>query len=352
MEISLRNKLFGLGALGVAVVAILVASWRPGRDAVMAAEPAAGLAAAQDTKSGAAKGGGPAIEGCPVFPVDNVWNTRVDHLRIDAHSSAYVATVGPDKPVHPDFGPDPKNGIPFSFIHYNQKRVKVPFEYSDESDLGNYPIPQNPKVEGGEVNNPDGDRHIILIDTDRCELYELYAAKRQPDGSWKAGSGIQMDLTSNAIRGEGKGSADAAGLPIFPGLVRYDEVATGEIRHAIRFTVPKTQRAFVWPGRHYASPITDVKYPPMGTRFRLKADVDISKFSKSNQVILTALKRYGMILADNGGPWFLSGVPDERWNGDDLHRLQGIKGSDLEAVDESDWPYIANSGRVDPMAGR
>jgi hypothetical protein len=346
MEISLRNKLFGLGALGIAVGVILAASWRPGRDAVLAAEPAAGLAAAQDSKGGAAKGGGPTIEGCPVFPADNVWNSRVDHLKVDAHSSAYVATIGSDKPLHPDFGPNPGNGIPYSLIHYNQKRVKVPFEYSDDSDLGNYPIPANPKIEGGD------DRHVILIDTDKCELYELFSVTRQPDGSWKAGSGIQMDLTSNAIRGEGKGSADAAGLPIFPGLVRYDEVAAGEIRHAIRFTAPKTQRAYVWPARHYASPITDVKFPPMGVRFRLKADVDISKFSKTNQVILTALKRYGMILADNGVPWFLSGVPDERWNGDDLHRLQGISGSDFEAVDESDLPYITNSGRVDPMAGR
>ncbi len=161
-----------------------------------------------------------------------------------------------------------------------------------------------------------------------------------------------MDLTSNALRADGKTSADAAGLPIFPGLVRYDEVASGEIRHALRFTVPKTQRAYIWPARHFASSITDTSFPPMGARFRLKANVDISSYSKSNQVILTALKRYGMILADNGGPWFLTGSPDPRWNDQDVVKLFGIKGSDFEAVDESELPYIADSARVDPMAGK
>jgi hypothetical protein len=335
--------------LGVAVVAGLVASltlWRPGRDAVLAAAPVL----SQEARAGSAKGGGPTIGGCPNFPADNVWNMRVDKLKVDAHSSDYVTKIGPDKKLHPDFGTNPGGGIPITFIHSNQKRVKVAFAYSDDSDLGNYPIPPDAKIEGN--NDPTGDRHILLVDTDRCELLELFDVTKLPDGTWKAGSGIQMDLTSNALRTEGKGSADAAGLPILPGLVRYDEVAAGEIRHALRFTAPQTQRAYVWPARHYASPRTDPTFPPMGARFRLKADVDISKYSKSNQVILTALKRYGMILADNGGPWFLTGSPDPRWIDDDVVKLFAIKGSDFEAVDESEWPYIRDSGRVDPMAGR
>jgi hypothetical protein len=168
------------------------------------------------------------------------------------------------------------------------------------------------------------------------------------DTAWTAGSGIKIDLTGNALRDDGKGSGDAAGLPIFPGLVRYDEVAAGEIRHALRFTVLKTQRAHVWPARHDASKVTDLNVPPMGARFRLRAGFDISGFSRSNQVILTALKRYGMFLADNGAPWFVSGAPDPRWNDDDLSRLQKVKGSDFEAVDESNWEYLPDSGRVDP----
>jgi hypothetical protein len=344
------GKLIGLTVLGLAAAAVLVAcsgSWKPGRNAVLAAAPVS----PQEVKTVAAKGTGPTIGGCPVFPADNVWNTRVDKLKVDAHSDAYVAKIGVDKTLHPDFGTNPVNGIPYSLIHSTQKRVKVTFEYRDDSDLGNYPIPPDAKIEGGEFNK-SSDRHILLVDTDRCELFELFSVTRQPDGSWKAGSGIQMDLTSNALRADGKTSADAAGLPIFPGLVRYDEVASGEIRHALRFTTPKTQRAYVWPARHFASSITDTSFPPMGARFRLKANVDISGYSKSNQVILTALKRYGMILADNGGPWFLTGSSDPRWNDQDVVKLFGIKGSDFEAVDESELPYIADSARVDPMMGK
>jgi hypothetical protein len=183
-------------------------------------------------------------------------------------------------------------------------------------------------------------------------LAELFAAERLPDNTWKAAAGIRMDLTSNGLRADSLTSGDAAGLPILPGLVRYDEVASGEIRHALRFTLPKTQKAHVWPARHDASNITDPKYPPLGERFRLRADFDISGFSKTNQVILTALKRYGMFLADNGSAWFVSGVPDPRWNDDDLHNLQHAKGSDFEAVDESDWQYLGASGRVDPVSLR
>jgi hypothetical protein len=293
---------------------------------------------------------GPQIAGCPVFPVTNVWNTPIDKLPLDPHSGTYINTIGPEIGLHPDFGSDPNNGIPITIIDHTVKHVRVTFEYRDDSDLGNYPIPPDALIEGGPSAKPDDDRHVIVVDKDRCMLAELYSAQRLPDNSWKAGSGIKMDLSDNALRDPDKGSADAAGLPILPGLVRFDEVAAGEIKHAIRFTVPKTQRAYVWPARHFASHITDTKYPPMGIRFRLRADFDISGYSKTNQVILTALKRYGMILADNGSPWFITGAPDSHWNDADLHALTNVKGKDFEAVDESDWPFLANSGRVDPVS--
>ncbi|MCD6291496.1 MAG: cellulase family glycosylhydrolase, partial [Anaerolineae bacterium] len=201
------------------------------------------------------------------------------------------------------------------------------------SDPGPYPIPPDAPIEGGRGS--DGDRHVLIVDRDHCMLYELYDAWPQPDGSWHAGSGAIFDLNSNALRPAGWTSADAAGLPILPGLVRYDEVAAGEIRHAIRFTAPRTRKAYVWPARHYASDLTAGRYPPMGQRFRLRADFDISGFSPQAQVILQALKRYGMILADNGRAWFISGAPDDRWDNDVLHELHQVHGTDFEAVDAS-----------------
>lgn len=289
---------------------------------------------------------GPTLGGCPVFPPDNVWNTPVDKLGLDPHSDDYIAAIGAEKPVHPSFGSDPENGIPITLIGAHAAPVKVEFEYRDQSDLGNYPIPSVAKIEAGD------DHHILLVDRDRCMLYELFAATKKPDGSWTAGSGIKMDLTSNAQREEGKTSADAAGLAILPGLVRYDEVSAGEIRHALRFTATKTQNTYIWPATHAASRSSDAKLPPMGVRFRLKAAVDISGYSKENQVILRALKRYGMILADNGSAWFVVGEPDQRWSDGDLHRLGQIKGSDFEAVDESDFQMLKDSGRVDPISTR
>jgi hypothetical protein len=291
---------------------------------------------------------GPQIAGCPVFPADNVWNTPIDKLAVDPRSKDYVASIGADKMLHPDFGADSSNGIPVTIINGSTPYIKVDFDYADESDPGTYPIPPNALVEGGP--GAGGDTHVILVDKDRCMLAEFWSAHRLSDTHWKAGSGMKMDLTSNALRPDGKTSADAAGLPVLPGLVRYDEVAAGEIRHALRFTAPKTQDAYVWPARHAASHSKDAKLPPLGVRFRLRADFDISGYSKENQVILTALKRYGMFLADNGAPWFLSGSPDPRWNDDDLHRLGGVKGSDFEAVNEADWQFLPDSGRVDPTS--
>jgi hypothetical protein len=222
--------------------------------------------------------------------------------------------------------------------------VSVSFEYDSESDAGPYPIPPSAPIEGGPSSS--GDRHVLVVDRSDCTLYELFAAYPQSDGSWTAGSGAIYDLNSNALRPSGWTSADAAGLPILAGLVRYDEVAAGEIGHALRFTAPQTQRAFVWPARHYASNLTGAEYPPMGARFRLRADFDVSGYDAEVQVILRALQRYGMILADNGSPWYLSGAPDERWDNEVLRQLKDLQGSDFEAVDSSSLIASGGSGAV------
>jgi hypothetical protein len=222
--------------------------------------------------------------------------------------------------------------------------VTVTFDYDDESDHALYPIPLNAPIEGGP--NSDGDRHVLVLERDNCILYELFYAHPQPDGSWHAGSGAIFDLKSNALRPETWTSADAAGLPILPGLARYDEVSTGAIGHAMRFTAPQTRREYVWPARHYASDLTGSQYPPMGQRFRLKSDYDISGFSPETRVILQALKKYGMFLADNGSAWFISGVPDERWDNDVLHELHWVTGAAFEAVDESSLMVGWDSGQA------
>jgi hypothetical protein len=286
--------------------------------------------------------------GCPIFPADNIWNTPIDTLSVDRQSDAYIATIGADSTVHPDFGSGTWDGgpigIPYTSIPGNQPKVPVSFDYDDESDPGPYPIPSNALIEGGPDSS--GDRHILLLDRDNCLLYELFYAFPQANGSWHAGSGAIFDLRSNMLRPAGWTSADAAGLPIFPGLVCYDEVASGEIRHALRFTAPQTRRAYVWPARHFASSLTGAEYPPMGQRFRLRANFDISGFSYEVQVILRAFKKYGIILADNGSAWFISGVPDERWDNDELHELHRIRGSDFEAVDVSSLMISSDSGQV------
>jgi hypothetical protein len=296
--------------------------------------------------------GGPQVAGCPLFPADNIWNVPVDTLPVDPNSAAYINTIGASAGLHPDFGAGdwpPGSGspigIPYTDVPGTQPKVTVTFDYADESDAGPYPIPPNPPIEGGP--NSDGDRHVLIVDRDNCVLYELFYAWPQPDGSWQAGSGAIFDLNSNALRTAGWTSADAAGLPILAGLVRYDEVAAGEIRHAIRVTAPQTRQEYIWPARHFASNLTGSQYPPMGQRFRLRADFDISGFSPEVQVILQALKKYGMILADNGASWFISGVPDERWNNDILvPELRQVKGSDFEAVDVSSLMVDADSAQV------
>ncbi len=287
--------------------------------------------------------------GCSVFPDDNIWNTPVDTLPVAANSTAYIASIGANTGVHPDFGSGTWDGgligIPYIVVTGTQPKVPIRFvEYGDESDPGPYPIPPDAPIEGGA--NASGDRHVLVVDAGNCMLYELYHAFPQADGSWHAGSGAIFDLQSNALRPANWTSADAAGLPILPGLVRYDEVAAGEIRHALRFTVPQTRREYVWPARHFASSLIDTAYPPMGQRFRLRADFDISGFSFEVQVILRALKKYGMIVADNGSSWYISGAPDERWNNEQLHELRQVLGSDFEAVDVSSLLLSPDSGQV------
>ena len=292
---------------------------------------------------------GPMLGTCTVLPANNVWNTPVDSLPVDANSSAYIATIGATRGLHPDFGAGLWDGgpigIPYNVVPGTQPRVGITFDYADESDPGPYPIPANPAIEGG--NDATGDRHILVVDKDNCVLYETWSTYPEQNGSWSAGSGAVFDLLSNDLRPNGWTSSDAAGLPVLPGLVRYDEVASGEITHAIRFTVPQTRKAFVWPARHYASSLTGSNYPPMGQRFRLKASFDVSTYSTEMQVILRAMKRYGVILADNGSAWYISGVPDERWDNDVLVTQFGrVKGSDFEAVNVSSLMIDPDSGEA------
>ncbi len=278
-------------------------------------------------------GGGavsPKLAGCPVFPVTSAWNEPVDSLPVASNSDAIIRSIGAGTGLHPDFGSGTWDGgpigIPYTIAGRGVKKVKVSFEYADESDRGPYPIPAKVKIEHGS------DHHALIVDRTTCRLYELYALRKQ-NGSWHAGSGAIWNLRSNRLRPAGWTSADAAGLPILPGLVRYDEVAAGRIDHALRFTVERTRRAYVYPARHFASSLTDSSLPPMGLRLRLRAGLDTRGFPRQARVVLEALKRYGMLVADNGSDWFLSGAPDQRWSNDDLHSLGRVKGSDFEVVD-------------------
>ncbi|WP_291379375.1 hypothetical protein [Demequina sp.] len=278
--------------------------------------------------------GGPAVGGCQLFPADNPWNTRVDSLPVHARSADWVASIGASGHVHPDFGTfwlgDPI-GIPFTTVGAGQTKVPVSFDYADESDPGPYPIPTNAPIEGGASSS--GDRHVIVVDTSDCTLYEMWSAYPVGGGAaWEAGSGAVFDLSSNALRPAGWTSADAAGLPVLAGLVRYDEVQAGVIPHALRFTVSRSQRGYIAPATHFASSSTDQTRPPMGARFRLKASYDCSSMSTEAGVVCTALKEFGMIVADNGSNWYISGEHDARWDDDALGDLKAIPGSAFEAV--------------------
>ncbi len=289
-------------------------------------------------------GGGPTISGCPVFPADNIWNARVDNLPVHARSDAWINSIGRNTGFHMDFGSrwnGQEIGIPYNIVDGSTvTKYNVDFYYPDESDPGPYPIPANPKIEDGS------DRHILVLDRETCKLYEIYDASFS-GGKWHAGSGAIWDLNSNALRPAGWTSADAAGLPILPGLVRYDEVASGVINHAIRFTISSTN-SYIWPARHLTSGTAGAvtNTPPMGARFRLKADYNISGFDPKMRVILQAMKTYGIIVADNGSDWYVSGAPDERWDNDLLHTLDVLTGDDFEAVDTSSLMVNSNSGQA------
>jgi hypothetical protein len=273
------------------------------------------------------------LEQCRVFPADNPWNQRVDSAPIHPRSAAYISTIGANGGdfLHPDFGGDGAYGVPYVTVGGDQPRVPITFRaYGDESDPGPYPIPLDAPVEGGASS--DGDRHVIAVDRERCRLYELYRAFRTTRG-WAADSGAVFDLRSNALRPLGWTSADAAGLPIFAGLVRYDEVAAGRITHALRFTVTRTQRGYVLPATHFASSSSDPDLPPMGLRLRLRSDFDLSRFHGQARVVLRALREYGMIVADNGSNWYVTGAADPRWDDEDLRQLKSVPGTAFEVVD-------------------
>jgi hypothetical protein len=311
----------------------------PGAAAALILVVACASPSGETTTTVGPPGGGPglgpgaSLNGRRPFPDDNPWNTPIDRVPVDPMSDVLIESIGADAALHPDFGANYNGGpfgIPYIVVAGTTIPVPVTFEYHDESDPGPYPIPPGAPIEGGASSS--GDRHVLVIDRDNWILYELFSA--YPDGGgWRAGSGAIFDLASNALRPAGWTSADAAGLPIFPGLVRFDEVVErGEIRHAVRFTARSTRRGYIAPARHFASSDTSSTRPPMGMRVRLKAGFDISGYPSSARIVLQALKTYGMILADNGGNWFISGAPDPRWDDGELNTLKRLRGRDFEVV--------------------
>ena len=275
--------------------------------------------------------------GCPLFPPDNIWNRKIQDLPLDPNSATYVAQMGPRDKLHADFGI--LGGYRYTVTDGTESNNDITFE-SSESDRGPYRIPDDAIVEGGS------DAHVLVLDEGNCLLYELAGATHTGQGRWAAAVGAIFDLRSNQLRTDGWTSADAAGTAMLPGLARYDEVATGHISHALRFTTLHTRRAYVWPARHFASSSTDPSLPPMGERFRLKAGVDISGFSPQARVLLTALKEYGMVLSDNGGNWYVSGALDSRWAHGIPAEFATLHGSDFEAVDVSGLMISPDSGQA------
>jgi hypothetical protein len=270
--------------------------------------------------------------GCPVFPADNPWHEKVTNLPVSPLSSAYIASIGANLDLHPDFGSNLSYGIPYAVVPANQPEVPIHFTaYGDQSDPGPYPIPPNAPIEGGASST--GDRHVLVVQAGVCKLYELYDAYPNADGSWNAASGAVFNLRSNKLRPDGWTSADAAGLPIFAGLVRYREIRRGYINHAIRVTVPETQAGFIHPATHFASSSTNPDLPPMGLRLRLEASFDISGYPRTARIILQAMKTYGLIVADNGSPWFFQGATDPRWNDAALDTLKNVPGSAFQVVE-------------------
>lgn len=285
---------------------------------------------------------------CAIFPMDNIWNTNITNLPVHQKSAIWIKNIGLNTQIRSDFGPSrywgfgQEVGIPVNYVNSNTPKFNIKFDYQKESDQQPYPIPSKVKIEGG---GESGDRHIISLNTDTCVLYELFRSIQLPNGEWTAGSGAIYNLNTNNLRPAGWTSADAAGLPIYPGLAKYEEVKSGSIKHALRFTIPKTSRYYLWPARHFASKSSDLSIPPMGIRMRLKQDIDISKLPQQARVIAKALKEYGMILADNGGPLFISGVPNEQWDNQQLKSLKQLIARDFEIIDTSSLQLNINSAQ-------
>jgi hypothetical protein len=276
-----------------------------------------------------AKAPGPHEYGCPLFPADNPLNEDISKAPVNQNSDNYIASIGASVHLHADFGSNSSYGIPYAVVGASQPKVPIDFtEYGDESDPGPYPIPLNARVEGA---GEEGDRHVLVLQKKTCKVYELYGAQRSGSG-WKAGSGAVFNLRSNALRPEGWTSADAAGLPILPLLARYPEVSAGRIEHALRVTVSRSQRGYIHPAVHFASSDSDPYLPPMGLRLRLKSGFSLAGYHGQALVILQALKRYGLIVADNGSSWYISGATDRRWPDEDLDQLKTVPGSAFEAI--------------------
>ncbi len=290
--------------------------------------------------AGAGAASSPTLGGCPVFPASSPWNQKVAMLPVAADSAQLIASMGPGGSVHADFGnglyDGSRIGIPYVIVHARSTpKSRVTFQYADESDKGPYPIPAGVPIEGAPAHAHEGDRHVLIVDRDACRLYELSGMSKKA-GRWSGWSGANWNLRSNALRPAGWTSADAAGLPILPGLARWDgDASTGAIRHALRFTAERTRRAYIYPARHYASSLTDPSLPPMGLRVRLKASVSLAGLPPQARIVAQALKTYGMILADNGSNWYVSGAPSPKWSNDELHALGRLTGADFEVVDTS-----------------
>lgn len=309
---------------------------------------AAGVAAGGTTAAGATSARRIPGTACTAFPHDNVWHSDISGLPVHGRSAAWLANMAPRARLHPDFGPSygeqsAPYGIPITVVKPNHRKVKVRFGYADESDRVRYPLGKDRKVEGGQWRS--GDRHTIVVDARRCRLYETWATTRTSKG-WRAGSGAVWDLRSNALRPAGWTSADAAGLPILPGLLRYEEVRAGRVDHAIRFTTNVTDRRYVWPARHQAGSVDDRSYPPMGARFRLKANFDLGGLRADTRTVLRAMQTHGLILADNGSPWYFQGTADNRWPEGLLDELKSVPAAAFEAVDASSLMISADSGRA------
>jgi hypothetical protein len=311
-------------------------------DTVAGAWPAAVLAAgllvatlvpSSRAATRAHRAASPSEFGCPILPPEDPLNQEIADAPVNPNSANYVASIGLTAHLHPDFGTNQSYGIPYTVVGPDQPKVPIKFtKYRSESDPGPYPVPANAPIEGGGKNG-HGDKHVLVVQEGSCMLYELYDAHRRKEGGWSAASGAVFNLRSDALRPEGWTSADAAGLPIFPLLARYPEVASGQIDHALRVTVPETQRGYIHPATHFASNSNNPNLPPMGLRLRLKASYSLAGFSGQSLVILEALKRYGLIVADNGSPWFITGAPNPGWNDEDLEQIKQVPGSEFEAVE-------------------